>query len=131
MSDIGVDYLFKDIIAKRIKAKYSRLYCDVEKFKDETKEFMSKYGQGVIYTHTYDGMLFHQHDDKYKKKVYKYYDRYHKRLDRVSKRLLSKNDKLLILDIHSYSDELASKHHEGPFPNICIGIKKDYYDEVI
>ena len=44
ISDLEVDYLFKDIKGKRIKAKYSRLFCDVEKFKDETQEFMSKYG---------------------------------------------------------------------------------------
>ena len=131
MSDLEVDYLFKDIKGKRIKAKYSRLFCDVEKFKDETQEFMSKYGQGVIYTHTYDGTLFHQHDDEYKKIVYKYYDKYHKKLDRISKRLLSKNNKLLILDVHSFSDEQAIKHHESPFPDICIGVEKDYYDEEI
>ncbi len=131
MSDIYVDYLFKDIKGKRIKAKYSRMFCDVEKFKDETQEFMSKYGQGVIYTHTYNQILFHQHDEKYKKKVYKYYDRYHKKLDRISKRLLSKNNKLLILDIHSYSNEQALYHHNGEFPDICIGIEEDYYDEDI
>ena len=131
MSDIYVDYLFKDIKGKRIKAKYSRLFCDVEKFKDDSIEFMSKYGQGVIYTHSYDGTLFHQHNDEYKKRVYKYYDRYHKKLDIISKRLLSKNNKLLILDIHSFSDEQAIKHHESPFPDICIGVEKDYYDEEI
>ena len=51
MSDIDIDYLFSDIKGKRIKAKYSRMFCDVEKFKDDTKEFMYKYGQGVIYTY--------------------------------------------------------------------------------
>ncbi|MBE6137094.1 MAG: hypothetical protein E7176_01705 [Erysipelotrichaceae bacterium] len=130
MSDIYVDYLFSDIKAIKIKPKYSRLYCDIEKFKDNSKEFMFKYGQGVIYTHTYDGILFHQHDDKYKNKVYKYYDKYHNRLDRITKRIIKK-DKLLILDIHSYSDELAIKHHNAPFPDICIGVEKDYYDEEI
>ena len=131
MSDLKVDYLFKDIKATRIKPKYSRLFCDVEKFKDDNLEFMSKYGQGVIYTHTYDGEILHVHNDNYKKKVYKYYDRYHKRLDKVAKRLLSKNNKLLILDIHSFSDEQAIKHHEGPFPDICIGIEENNYDHNI
>ena len=131
MSDVGVDYLFNHIKAVRVTAKYSRLFCDVEKFKDDNIEFMSKYGQGVVYTHIYDQILFHQHDDKYKNKVFKYYDRHHKKLNRISKRLLSKNNKLLILDIHSYSDELANKHHNAPFPDICIGIEKDYYDEEI
>ena len=52
MSDVGVDELFKGIKAYKIQSKYSRLYCDVEKFKDDNLEIMSKYGQGVIYTHT-------------------------------------------------------------------------------
>lgn len=131
MSDINIDYLLSNIKGKIIKPKYTRLYCDVEKFKDDSKEFMSRYGQGVIYTHTYDNILFHQHDDKYKKRVYKYYDKYHKRLDKIAKRLLSKNNKLLILDIHSYSDQLAICHHDAPFPDICIGIEKDYYDKEV
>lgn len=44
MSDLGIDTLFKDVKAHKIKAKYSRLYCDVEKFKDDNLEIMSKYG---------------------------------------------------------------------------------------
>ena len=66
MADYGVDNLFKDLDAKKIKSKYSRLYCDVERFKDDQLEKMSKYGQGVVYTHTYDNVLFHKHDEKYK-----------------------------------------------------------------
>ncbi len=61
MSDVGVDELFKGIKAYRIHPKYSRLYCDVEKFKDDNLEVMSKYGQGVVYTHTYN----HYHKIRY------------------------------------------------------------------
>ena len=131
MTDLYVDYLFKDLKYKKIKAKYSRLFCDVEKFKDDNIEFMSKYGQGVIYTHTYNGVKFHIHNDKYKKKVYKYYDNYHKRLDKISKRLLKRDNELLIIDIHSFSDEQARNHHDGPFPDICIGVEEDFYDKGI
>ena len=131
MSDIGINTLFKDVKGYRISPKYSRLYCDVEKFKDDEIEVMSKYGQGVIYTHTFDKTLFHLHDEKYKNKVYKYYDNYHKKLDRLVKRLLKKDETLLILDCHSYSDKLAEQFISGPFPDICIGIEEDYYDQEI
>ena len=131
MSDLGVDELFKEYKYIKIKPKYSRLYCDVERFKDDNLEIMSKYGQGVIYTNTYDGLLFHHNSDDYKKKVYRYYDKYHKRLDRITKRLLKHDDTLLILDIHSYSDTLASKISEPPFPDICIGVEDNYYDKDI
>ena len=46
MSDFKVDKLFENIDAEKVKCKYSRLYCDVERFKDDELEEMSKYGQG-------------------------------------------------------------------------------------
>lgn len=131
MSDIGIDHLFKDYKTYKVKSKYSRLYCDVEKFKDDSIEVMSKYGQGVVYTHIYDKTLFHTHNDRYKKKVYKYYDKYHKQLDKKVKRLLKKDETLLIIDCHSYSDKLANQFEIGPFPDICIGVEEDYYDKKI
>lgn len=131
MTDLGVDTLFKSFKAKKIKPKFSRLYCDLERFKDDSLEIMSKYGQGVIYTHTFDGLLFHQHDEKYKRKVLKYYDKYHKRLDKTAKKLLKTDDTLLILDCHSFSDKMASYLNNEPFPDICIGVENDYYDEEI
>lgn len=129
MSDIGVDLLFSDIKAKRIKAKYSRLYCDVERFADDAKEEMSKFGQGVIYTHTYDGKEFHKHDDFYRKKVLKYYYRYHKNFDRMVTNALKRDNELCIIDCHSFSDKMASMHSEQPFPDICIGLNDGYQNE--
>ena len=35
MSDVGIDTLFKDVKGYRISPKFSRLYCDVEKYKNE------------------------------------------------------------------------------------------------
>ena len=47
------DYLTDKLIPNKCHKlifKYSRLFCDVEKFKDDSKEIMSKKGMGVIYT---------------------------------------------------------------------------------
>ncbi len=131
MSDLGVDYLFKDLPYKKIKAKYSRLYVDIERFKDDSKEIMSKYGEGVIYTHLYDGKLFHEHDENYRQKGLKYYDRYHKKLDKQVTKMLKKDNELLILDCHSFSNKMASYFFNEPFPDICLGIESDYYDKEI
>ncbi len=129
MTDFDVDKLFSQVDATRIKAKYSRLFCDVEKFKDEAKEEMARFGEGVIYTKMYDGTLFHKHDETYAKKVYKYYDKYHKNVDRLFKKLLRKYDKIILLDCHSFSDEMAKHFFEEPFPDVCIGIDKKYFDK--
>ncbi len=92
---------------------------------------MSKYGEGVVYTHLYDGTLFHIHNDEYKNKVLEYYDEYHKNLDNITKQLLEEDETLLILDCHSFSDKMASHFFKEPFPDICIGIEEDYYDEEV
>jgi len=129
MTDLGIDTLFKDYKYKKIKPKYSRLYCDVERFRNDSMEIMSKYGEGAVYTHLYDGIEFHQHNNKYKQHVLKYYDKYHRRLDRIAKKLLRKDETLLILDCHSFSDKMASHFYEEPFSDICIGIEENYYDQ--
>ena len=131
MADIGLLEFLKDYNYKVVYPKYSRLYCDVERFADDSKEVMSKYGEGVVYTHLYDGTLFHHHNDEYKRKVLKYYYKYHNKLDRITKRMLRKSERLLIVDLHSFSDKMASHFFCPPFPDVCIGIEEDYYDEEI
>lgn len=133
MSDIGVDELFKELNGITYKAKYSRLYCDVERFRNDDDEIMSKYGEGVVYTNAYDGVLFHKHDQSYKNKVLEYYDAYHRGLDELCKECLSQDDSLLILDCHSYSSEMASHFFKEnvPFPDVCIGIEPKYFSQEI
>lgn len=131
MTDLGIDELFKDYKCTKVIPKYSRLYCDVERFRDDEIEIMSKYGEGVVYTHLYDGTLFHIHNDKYRNNVLKYYDKYHNKLDKIAKKLLKKDDTLLILDCHSFSDKMASHFFDGPFPDICIGVEEEFYDKEI
>lgn len=131
MSDLGIDHLLKDLPGTKIKAPYSRLFCDVERFRDDKKETMSRYGEGLLYTKTYDGLLFHKHDETYRKKVLRYYDAYHQKLDELTKDLLSFDKTLLILDCHSFSDKMASYFFQPPFPDICIGIEEKFYDKEI
>lgn len=128
MGDIFVDEIFKDFKAKKLLAKYSRLYCDLERYRDDKKEIMSKYGQGVVYTHTYNNILFHIHDDLYKEKVLRYYDKFHKKFDKAALRIVKKGYNLLILDCHSFSEKMASQLHVGPFPDICIGTEEEFYN---
>ena len=136
-ADLFVDTLFKDIKGVEIKAKYSRLYCDVERFKDDEKEPMSKLGQGYIYTKSlYSGRTNWRHYKSNGKDLLegidKYYDDHHRRLTNVTKRILASGKKTLILDLHSYSDEQAKALGKvGPFPDICIGINNANYDQRI
>lgn len=49
MTDLFTDELFFCKNHRHIRAKYSRIACDVEKFVDEKLEVMAKFGLGVFY----------------------------------------------------------------------------------
>ena len=131
MTDLFVDQLFEWIPGVEVKAKYTRLYCDVERYKDDNLEPMSKYGQGYVYTISYSGENLLRHfacngvdpDGD----VDKYYDAHHTTLTKEVRKILKKKKKVLILDLHSYSDEQA-KHmeKEPPFPDVCIGLNEGF-----
>ena len=48
IADYKVDELVKNIDSHKIIAKYSRLYCDVERFRDDEAESMAKLGMGRL-----------------------------------------------------------------------------------
>ena len=126
------DYLTDKLIpdkSPRLIFNYSRLFCDVEKFKDNKKEVMAKYGLGVFYTH--DGQnIITMPNKKYKSKVLKsYYDKHHNKLDKVVTNILNRYDKCLIIDLHSFSDELVKLVFDmNEASDICIGIDNFYTD---
>ena len=118
MSDVLLLDRVKDYRFKKVIAKYSRLYVDVEKYWDDSKEEMSKYGMGAIYRKDIYGNPIHKCTDTFRKEAKKYYDDHHKLLkDTVES---CKKDVLLI-DLHSFSDEMANVFSSPPYPDVCIG----------
>ncbi len=119
MCDYRVDE-FVDDKSQTIIFPYSRLYCDVERFKDES-EIMNKFGMGYIYTKTSKGeLMFNPSID----------DTHHKLLDETVTNILELYQKCIIIDLHSYSTELVSRlFNYEQVPDICIGIDKDYYSK--
>ncbi len=131
MTDLFVDQLFQWVPGVEVKAKYTRLYCDVEKYRDDRLEPMSKYGQGYVYTISFDGEKMRRHfqwngvdpDGD----IDEYYDGHHASLTAEVRKILEKKKKVLILDLHSYSDEQAIHiEKKPPFPDICIGLNEGF-----
>ena len=80
------DFLTDKIIPNKCHKlifKYSRLFCDVERFKEDSKEEMSKKVMGTIYTNDCDNIIT-MPNKCYKRKVWtSYYDKYHNKLDKL------------------------------------------------
>ncbi len=133
LCDLYVDKLIKNLKVNKLIFKYSRLFCDVERFKDDNLESMSKIGMGFIYTHTSDKEKFINYSDEYKNYVInKYYDKHHNELDNLSNEIIDKYNKCLLVDLHSFSDTKIKKllNLENN-PDICIGVDINFEDKNI
>ena len=129
------DYLTDKLVPNKCHKlifKYSRLFCDVEKFKDGNKEIMAKKGMGVVYTNDCDGIIAIP-NYKYKRTVINsYYDKHHNKLDKIITNILKKHNKCIIVDLHSFSDEMVKKlFNSDNNPDICIGTDDIYTNKKI
>ncbi len=91
---------------------------------------MSKKGMGAIYTNDCDYVIATP-TKKYKKKVLQsYYDTHHNKLDKMVTNILKKYNKCMIIDFHSFSDEMVKTlFHIDNTPDICIGTDEYYTNQ--
>jgi len=130
MTDWFTDELFDFNEAEKLIFPYSRLYCDVERFRNDEDESMFKKGMGVCYTHTSIGKKLREVNPtevEYIKSSL--YDVHHDKLETLVTKALGKDDEALIIDCHSFSREvLVEEFKEKELPDICIGIDKFHAD---
>lgn len=122
ITDTDTDKLFGTNKYKRICFPCSRVFCDVEKFADDT-EIMNKFGMGVVYTKTNKGVEFRKPNEDYKKHILeKYYYPYHNELDKQVQKLLKGKDKVILVDCHSFGKEIIMFNNKrNNLPDICVG----------
>ena len=130
ITDLYTSNLFGKNKYSKVITKYSRIYCDVEKFADDSKEIMSKFGMGFVYTHTNTGKHFFNPSEEYKTNIFSnYYIKHHNKLDSVVSKTLEKGTTLLI-DCHSFSrDIIMFEDKKNNLPDICIGFDELYNSE--
>ena len=127
------DYLIdtfkpKDFIV--LSSNYSRMFCDVERFKEN--EEMEKYSMGLQYQKDTNGKRFIRIDKVLKEYCYKYYDNHHYLLNKLSTDCLKKYGSCIILDLHSFSDEYVYKlFGKSNCPDICIGVNQEYDNNLL
>lgn len=123
MSDSYTDELFNVKAVQKLVFPVSRLVCDVERFRDEEDEEMTKQGMWVCYTKTSDCKDLKRVNDKHKQEILqKYYDKHHLNFEKQVSQML-KQGQCLIIDAHSFSSApLPYELHSQEFrPDICIG----------
>ena len=123
MTDHYCSELFSSEIST-LEFPYSRLYCDVERFKEDEKEEMSSVGMGFAYTHCSDGSILRKISEERKEQILiSCYEPHHKQLNEMTEKALKENGSCLIIDGHSfYPEPLPYELHPELYrPEICIG----------
>ena len=132
IADYKVDELVKNIDSHKIIAKYSRLYCDVERFRSDEDEPMAKLSMGAIYTHLSDGTQYRKIGSSRREEILgKSYDLHHKQLNTLSREIVDQCGSCVIIDIHSYSDELVRRLFGWTenLPDICLGYDEKWFSK--
>ena len=108
---------------------YSRLYCDVERFRDGS-EPMDAYGMGYIYTRDSLGREMFRPDKEHIKEVDAVYEKHHRCLDERVKKILAEYGECILIDLHSFSDETVDRlFGYRNCPDVCLGTEKDCYSD--
>jgi len=125
MTDHFTDELF-DISCSNIhqlKFPLSRLLVDVERFEENKLEPMFKVGMGCIYEKTHDGKSLKNVANIKDELINKFYKTHHENFTKIVDAELMKNNKVLIIDCHSFPKHPLpyELNQEIDRPEICIG----------
>lgn len=123
MTDWFCEELF-DLGRERIVFPFSRLVCDVERFRDDREERMSKIGMGAVYKNASDLTPLRSVSRTQKNKILEmYYDKHHSNFTSLVEKCLEANNKCLIIDAHSfYPTSLPYEYCKNSNrPDFCIG----------
>jgi len=127
LTDWFTDDLFYSDVDTQIIAPFSRIFCDVERFSDDSKEEMYKLGMGVLYTRCDDNTLSRMVAPSLRKEILdNYYWPHHQNLNNAVIRQLRDRVVCLIVDCHSFPKTPIFKglDQRGNRPDFNIGTDK-------
>ncbi|MCD2450205.1 N-formylglutamate amidohydrolase [Methylicorpusculum oleiharenae] len=125
MTDWHTDDLFSHEASEIIMFKYSRLFCDVERF--IVNEPMEEKGHGICYTiDSFGGPLRNISHEEREHILNHYYIPHHKELNKKCNLSLELYHKVVIVDCHSFSDEPLPHEFDQDVnrPHFCIGMNE-------
>lgn len=124
LTDWHTDDLFYRADDEVIKAPFSRVFCDVERFEDDEKEIMAQFGMGVIYEKSDDGKQIRTINPSLRSKILSsYYKPHHKKLADAVNLQLAQHGKALIIDCHSFPNQTLKRdlNQNANRPDFNIG----------
>ena len=125
MTDHFTDELFDFSCSNihQLKFPLSRLLVDVERFEEDELEPMFKVGMGCIYEKTHDGKSLKLVKDIKHELINKFYKTHHENFTKIVDAKLKQNNKVLIIDCHSFPKYPLpyELNQEMDRPEICIG----------
>jgi N-formylglutamate deformylase len=103
LTDWYTDDLFENEIDCSIKAPFSRIFCDTERFSDDSQEVMTQFGMGVLYEKTDNGKLLRKITPVLRTRILnEFYWKHHNELTETVKSQLTQFDTATIVDCHSF-----------------------------
>ena len=106
LTDWHTDDMFSLEDSLSIKANFSRVFCDVERFPEDSIEIMAQYGMGVLYEKSDDGLTLRIVNQEMRNSILKnYYWPHHEKLNLAVEQQLKENGKATIVDCHSFPNE--------------------------
>lgn len=103
LTDWYTDDLFYSEDDEMIVAEFSRIFCDPERFTDDSQEVMAQYGMGVLYEKSDNGKEIRTVTPELKEKILTlYYWKHHNKFSAAVNRQLESSGKVTIIDCHSY-----------------------------
>lgn len=127
LTDWYTDELFHSFDNEMIIAEFSRIFCDPERFTDDSQEIMAQYGMGVLYDKNDDGEVIRIVTPELRQEILsKYYYSHHQKLSLAVERQLVNFGSAFIIDCHSFPDTpLKRDLNQSPIrPDFNIGTDK-------
>lgn len=105
LTDWYTDEIFLPGKGIQLRADFSRIFCDVERFEDDSLEVMAKQGMGVLYEKLDEVMEMRKVSPGLRQRILnEYYYNHHRQFEKAIENALKKHGGCLIIDCHSYPD---------------------------
>ncbi|MBU1706143.1 N-formylglutamate amidohydrolase [Patescibacteria group bacterium] len=124
LTDWYTDDLFQHAKAIPVIAPFSRIFCDVERYPDDSDEVMAKVGMGMVYERLDSGKPLRVINETLRQEIYnRFYKVHHRHLSSAIEEQLKDYGKCVIIDCHSFLNNPFKRDldQKTPRPQIDIG----------